>query len=117
MTEDRAKFRYMETVRQEIQQDRDRISVENDKLSQDVLLEAASIIQGDRNVAYGEPEDCFGLIANYWNIYMYNKKTPDISTHDVAMMMCLLKIARANASKKKDNYVDIAGYAALAARL
>ena len=32
-------------------------------------------------------------------------------------MMCLLKIARANASKKKDNYVDIAGYAALAARL
>ena len=33
-------------------------------------------------------------------------------SRDVAVMMILLKIARVASSKKSDNWVDIAGYAA-----
>ena len=40
-----------------------------------------------------------------------------ITGHDVAMMMCLLKIARQTYAPKRDNLVDLAGYAALAQRI
>jgi hypothetical protein len=41
-----------------------------------------------------------------------------INAHDVAIMQVLLKAARtANKPKKRDNYLDICGYGALAAEL
>lgn len=92
----------------------------------DILEEADKIINGERNDDYGKPEDCFSLIANYWTHYISHRESDiigeehpfvDFNSHDVAMMMILLKIARTNKSKKKDNYVDIAGYAALAGKL
>lgn len=106
----------------------------------EILAEADRIINGERNEQYGEPEDCFASIAAYWNKFLsaqvlrvleetrfdndkyipsevWDKNYLIIDKHDVAMMMILLKVARTNGTKKKDNYVDIAGYAALAARM
>lgn len=41
----------------------------------------------------------------------------DVTPKDVAMMMALLKIARAKAGSKPDTYVDLAGYAACGAEI
>jgi uncharacterized protein DUF6378 len=81
----------------------------------DILAEADKIINGERNEQYGEAEDNFEAIARLWSAYLGAKS--GLSGHDVAMLMILLKIARTNGRKKKDNYVDICGYAALAAKL
>lgn len=78
----------------------------------EVLLEALRIINGERQDQYGNPEDCFGRIAMLWTDYLGT----EISPHDVAMLMALLKIARIQAgSGKKDSYTDAAGYIGLAA--
>lgn len=80
----------------------------------DILQTAASIVTKDREQAYGSPEDNFRIIADLWNTYLCSCEVGlKIDAHDVAVMMCLLKIARiASGQKKDDNYIDLAGYAA-----
>ena len=76
------------------------------------LDKAAECVLRDRNNAYGGPEDSFGVIANFWSVYLGRKVYPA----DVAMMMSLLKIARIKANKGyADGYIDLAGYAACGA--
>lgn len=85
-----------------------------------ILEEAKMCICHDRQNQYGSPEDSFAAIANYWSIYLLNSKkiVGAITSKDVALMMVLLKIARAEGqAHHADNYVDMAGYAALAAEL
>lgn len=81
---------------------------------ENVLDTAKKCVNGDRDHQYGSPENNFSAIAAYWSIYLGK----EISAGDVAMMMALLKIARAEKSPKKlDNYVDLAGYAACAGEI
>jgi hypothetical protein len=76
----------------------------------ELLHEAAELINGDRAKAYGEPQQSFENIANLWSIYLH---TP-ITVHDVGMMMILLKVSRNGRDRfKRDNFVDICGYASL----
>lgn len=79
-----------------------------------ILETAASYVTKDREAQYGSPEDNFSIIADFWNTYLGSKEVgTEIDAHDVAVMMCLLKIARiASGQKKDDNYIDLAGYAA-----
>lgn len=96
--------------------------MENPKMScrETILEEAKMCICHDRQNQYGSPEDSFAAIANYWSIYLLNSKkiVGAITSKDVALMMVLLKIARAEGqAHHADNYVDMAGYAALAAEL
>jgi hypothetical protein len=74
------------------------------------LLEAAAdIIDGDRNVQYGEPTADFKRTAEFWSSYL----NVEIRPHDVAAMMSLLKISRISWSpNKSDHWLDLAGYAA-----
>lgn len=75
---------------------------------------AKEIVCKDREGTYGKPENSFKLIADLWSVY----KGVEFTSHDVAAMMILLKIARISAGKyKSDNYIDIAGYAACACEL
>ena len=77
-----------------------------------ILEQAKSIINGARQDEYGTPENSFEAIAAFWSTY----KGVEFSAHDVSMMMALLKIARIKSgSGKADSYVDLCGYAALAA--
>lgn len=79
-----------------------------------ILREAERIVTQDRNTAYGEPEDCFGLIAAYWSAHLHTA----VSASDVAVMMALLKLARINANlAKQDSWVDAAGYIACGAEI
>jgi hypothetical protein len=52
-------------------------------------------------------------IARLWNAYIANRKEPQsrLTPEDVARMMILLKIARDVFTPKRDNLVDICGYA------
>lgn len=75
-----------------------------------ILTEANNIVSGHRKAGeYGPPEDSFKTIAVFWSEYLGH----DIKPHDVAVMMALLKIARIKGGeRKKDNWIDLAGYAA-----
>jgi len=80
----------------------------------DILHNAIDIITNDRQTTHGKPEDSFANIANLWSAYL--DKT--ISTQQVAVMMALLKIARTkNNPNHLDNFIDLAGYAALGGEL
>lgn len=75
----------------------------------EVLNSANHIIHGERQEAYGTPEDNFTKIAGMWSAYL----DTDITAEDVAAMMILLKTARVKSGHgSDDNWVDIAGYAA-----
>ena len=87
------------------------MSVENRK---DIIEKVASTILGARQDTYGNPEDSFSLISQYWSVYLRIEITPT----QVADMMELLKIARRqNQQFHLDNYIDGAGYAILAGEL
>lgn len=75
-----------------------------------VLTEAMGIVTADRNKQYGEPEDNFSTIALLWSVFL----DKDISSADVATMMCLFKIARLKNShyQSVDSIVDLCGYGA-----
>lgn len=75
---------------------------------EDVLKAAHDCVCGDRERDYGSPDGSFSLIAKFWSVWL----GVEISSKDVAMMMCLLKTARIKSSDKPDSYVDLAGYAA-----
>jgi hypothetical protein len=71
----------------------------------------------DRNVTHGDAEDNFRVIGQLWDVYLTNTPlTTDavsINNVDVAIMMCLFKVARLMANPKNmENWHDLAGYAA-----
>lgn len=79
-------------------------------LRREILDDAMHLTSNDRNKDYGDPADNFAAIANMWSAY----KGIVFTAHDVAAMMVLVKVARLSTSPaKRDNWVDIAGYAAL----
>ena len=82
------------------------------------LNEARKIVCSDRNEQYGEPENNFDVIADYWAVYLNGKYKigVQLDSGDVAHMMTLFKMGRITTAKtyKEDNYIDLAGYAACA---
>lgn len=94
----------------------DALEYQNAKLTtrKTILDAATTCVCKERNDQYGEPEDCFQDIANLWAAY----KGVDFDPFDVAMMMALLKVARAKANPQHtDNYVDLCGYGSIAGEL
>ena len=77
------------------------------------ILEEADKTIGERQDQYGNAEKSFAKIAGMWEEYL----GVAIDENDVAMMMILLKVARQSNQHKRDNLVDICGYAALAGEL
>lgn len=88
----------------------------------EILEATARCVTGSRPEDYGSPEDNFSTIAQLWAAYIKAacvapSAQVDIGGKDVALMMALLKIARAIASDNPDNYIDLAGYAACAGEI
>lgn len=80
-----------------------------------ILEEAIKIVTQDRNQDYGDPEDNFRDIAEFWNIFLSSRGKINmfLTPSDVAAMMVLMKVSRIKTSPdKKDHWIDIAGYAA-----
>jgi hypothetical protein len=85
-----------------------------------ILTEAAAIVDGDRERAYGDPGRNLRAIANLWDSYLLARgwSGQGLTTDDVALMMVLLKVARlANQPGHRDSLVDICGYARLIERV
>ena len=81
--------------------------------AQTVLEEAAGLTAGDRQRDYDHPLPNHQRIARLWNAYLDCRREPEgcLSPEDVATMMILLKVARNVFTPKRDNLVDICGYA------
>jgi hypothetical protein len=85
----------------------------------EALKKALDIINGERQSQYGNPEDSFQIIANYWTAYLVAEGLMDehhpVTPKNAAIMMVLFKIARMSGQKDKfDNHADAAGYIGIA---
>jgi hypothetical protein len=84
---------------------------------------AAALVSGERAKQYGDALVCLQAIAELWNAIIVVKYramplAPSLTALDVANMLEALKIARRYGGiHNLDNYVDGAGYAALAGEI
>ena len=91
-------------------------------LDDESICEEAHRIQGgDRQQDYGSPKQNFHDIADMWHQYltMRNRSLGGpwaIDASDVANMMILMKMSRNTHKPKRDNWVDICGYAQCGAK-
>ena len=74
---------------------------------QSVLTEAEGLVHGDRNTTYGHPLDDFSRTAQMWSALLGTPVTPE----QVGLCMIAVKLSRECHLPKRDNLVDIAGYA------
>ena len=83
-------------------------------ITKDILKEANSLISKDREKDYGDKVKNHENIAKLWSAY----KGIEITAHDVAVMMVLLKIARTKLGEvRKDTYIDMSAYGAIAGEI
>ena len=88
----------------------------------EILEPAAKSVTGGKNKQYGEPEDNFAVIAEYWSTYLSQHNGGRVillTPMDVAVMMALFKIGRITTAGEftADSYVDCAGHAAIAGEI
>tara|TARA_R100001126_G_scaffold99812_2_gene76204 strand:- start:1124 stop:1633 length:510 start_codon:yes stop_codon:yes gene_type:complete len=80
------------------------------KKSELILEEASSLISKDRHDDHGPADKSFERIAKFWSLILDRPVQP----HQVAQCMIAVKLSRINhTSVNDDNWIDIAGYAAL----
>ena len=86
--------------------------------AKEIALRAADLVGGDRAVTHGGKLDNHARIADVWNgILSAAGKKPfrPLDAHDVANLMEGMKIARRyTGAFNPDDYIDGAGYAAVA---
>jgi len=82
----------------------------------ELLKEVSEVVSGARNRSYGPPSvNLDERTAALWRAYFEAKSNQYISGVDVCNLMILLKMARIMEDwGHKDNYADMAGYAAAA---
>ena len=76
-------------------------------MKDNILKEADNLVNGDRNKAYGSPLKDFERTGKMWSAILGVEVTPE----QVGLCMIALKISRQCNKFKRDNLVDIAGYA------
>ena len=82
--------------------------------TRDFLEEATKLASGQRQIDYGDKTENHRNIARLWSAYLGYT----ISPHDVAILMCLLKIARTKlGAVSKDTYADMSAYSAIAGEI
>ena len=81
--------------------------------TKEYLDTAAKIVTGQRQHDYGDKYQNHENIARLWSAYL----DYEISAHDVAICMLLVKVARLKHRATKDCYIDMAGYAAIACEI
>ncbi len=92
-----------------------RITAYHDSLNKPktILEEAQSAVYGDRQADYGTVTENFGTIAKLWSAVLKHDVTPE----QVGLCMVQVKVAREMYRPKRDNLVDVAGYAATLEKL
>lgn len=85
----------------------------------EVLDQAKSLVDGDRNAQYGEPYDDFLKVADALNAYGYSGPGGrKIMPRDIPFFQVLVKLSRiVESPTKMDSWIDMAGYAACGAEV
>lgn len=79
-----------------------------------VCAEADRIINGERRSAYGPVEESFVALAEAYSVVLRKKLKEPLTAHDAALLGVALKLVRESNAPKRDNRVDLCGYASLA---
>ena len=77
------------------------------------LLDEAKDIIGERGFEYGHPAVNIKRIAELWTTYFGR----EIDPLDVCICMALVKISRLVETPKRDSFIDLVSYAALAGEM
>ena len=73
-----------------------------------ILQEAQRLVHGPRQQSYGHPFDDFTRTGRMWGAILGRE---DVPPELVALCLIAVKISREVNAPKRDNRVDIAGYA------
>jgi hypothetical protein len=84
-----------------------------------IAAEAHAAVYGERGKDYGHPSVNFADAAALWTVLLKDRLAPGatLSAEDVARCMIGVKLARDLHTPKRDNRVDIIGYAITLDRL
>jgi hypothetical protein len=85
--------------------------VDSNDLSKSVCQLADEAVTAERIRDYGHPKENFADIAAVWSVLLGPKLKMPISATDIPAMMIALKLCRNMAVWKRDNFVDICGFA------
>lgn len=84
-----------------------------------ILDDAKRTVTSDRRADYGPIQPNMVLIASWWGDYLrarHGEGVPIVTPDDIPVLMILMKVARHATGKNiRDTWIDIAGYAQLAA--
>ena len=86
---------------------------EQNQYSAKALLDEAKDIIGERGFEYGHPAVNIKRISELWSTYFGR----EIDPLDVCICMALVKISRVVETPKRDSFVDLVSYAALAGEM
>jgi len=86
-------------------------------MAESILDEAKRLTSGDRQNDYDHPAKNFARVAKMWNGVLADKLNAKIEPRDIPLCMICIKLARQARKHKRDNLVDIAGYARTVALL
>jgi hypothetical protein len=78
-----------------------------------ILTEAENIVNGDRNVQYGNPNEAFKEYSNILETTFGIKLTPT----EICKVQIAIKLGRLKYKHKRDSVVDLCGYAEILNRL
>jgi hypothetical protein len=79
-----------------------------------LLEEADSIVNGERARSYGHPADNHACTAALWTAFLrrkYGVSDLALTAEDVCWLNILQKVSREANCPKKDNVLDVVGYA------
>jgi hypothetical protein len=87
----------------------DLINLNESEVNKKSICEIAdNLVSSDRQSTYGHPYDNFKDIGRVWGMIL---NLPDIAPEKVGLMMAGVKIAREKFLPKRDNLIDLCGYA------
>ena len=78
-----------------------------------ILSEAEEIVNGSRHSDYGNARESFGRIATIASVMTGKELSPE----DCCAVLMAVKLVRESFAHKRDNLVDLCGYAELLNRL
>lgn len=80
-------------------------------MSESILEEAQRLTHGPRQADYGHPFDDYMRTAALVNAMLSHKFFEPLTAHEMALIMCCVKLSREMNHPKRDNLTDLAGYA------
>ena len=78
-----------------------------------ILSEAEEIVNGSRHSDYGDAKESFSRVATIANVMTGKELAPE----DCCAVLMAVKLVRESFAHKRDNLVDMCGYAELMNRL